>query len=47
MNYYGMIALWTLPCVSPESVGLRDCVPMAFTAKSPPAEGQLSSRELE
>ena len=26
--------------VSAEFIGLRNCVPMAFTAKSPPAQGQ-------
>ena len=26
--------------VSPEFIGSRNCVPMAFTAKSPPAHGQ-------
>ena len=26
--------------VSPESIGSRKCVPMAFTAESPPAQGQ-------
>ena len=26
--------------VSPEFIGSRDCVPMAFTAESPPAQGQ-------
>ena len=26
--------------VSPECIGLRSCVPMAFTAESPPAQGQ-------
>ena len=26
--------------VSPEFIGSRNCVPMAFTAKSPPAQGQ-------
>ena len=26
--------------VSPEFIGLRSCVPMAFTAESPPAQGQ-------
>ena len=26
--------------VSPEFIGSRNCVPMAFTAESPPARGQ-------
>ena len=26
--------------VSPEFIGLRNCVPMAFTAESPPTQGQ-------
>ena len=26
--------------VSPEFIGSRNCVPMAFTAESPPAQGQ-------
>ena len=26
--------------VSPEFIGSRKCVPMAFTAKNPPAQGQ-------
>ena len=26
--------------VSPEFIGSRDCIPMAFTAESPPARGQ-------
>ena len=26
--------------VSPEFIGSRNCVPMTFTAKSPPAQGQ-------
>ena len=26
--------------VSPEFIGPRNCVPMAFTAESPPAQGQ-------
>ena len=26
--------------VSPELIGSRNCVPMAFTAESPPAQGQ-------
>ena len=26
--------------VSPEFIGARNCVPMAFTASSPPAQGQ-------
>ena len=26
--------------VSPEFIGSRDCVPMAFTAESPPVRGQ-------
>ena len=26
--------------VSPEFIGSRDCVPMAFTAESPPAQAQ-------
>ena len=26
--------------VSPEFIGLRSCVPMTFTAESPPAQGQ-------
>ena len=26
--------------VSPEFIGSRKCVPMAFTAESPPAQGQ-------
>ena len=26
--------------VKPEFIGSRNCVPMAFTAKSPPAQGQ-------
>ena len=26
--------------VSPEFIGSRECVPMAFTAESPPAQGQ-------
>ena len=31
--------------VSPEFIGSRDyCVPMAFTAESPPAQGQQASR---
>ena len=32
-----------IPCrhrVSPEIIGLRNCIPMAFTAESPPAQGQ-------
>ena len=28
------------PSDQPESIGSRDCVPVAFTAESPPAEGQ-------
>ena len=32
--------------VSPEFIGSRDCVPMAFTAVSPPAQGQCSERVL-
>ena len=28
------------PSVSPEFIGFRNCVPMAFTAESPPAQGQ-------
>ena len=27
-------------CVSPEFIGSRNCVPMALTAESPPAQGQ-------
>ena len=30
--------------VSPECIGSRNCVPMAFTAESPPAQGQYTSR---
>ena len=30
--------------VGPESIRSRKCVPMAFTAESPPAQGQSSSR---
>ena len=30
--------------VSPEFIGSRICVPMAFTAESPPAQGQYTSR---
>ena len=30
--------------VSPEFIGSRSCVPMAFTAESPPAQGQYTSR---
>ena len=30
--------------VSPEFTGSRNCVPMAFTAESPPAQGQQTSR---
>ena len=30
--------------VSPEFIGSRNCVPMAFTAESPPAKGQCSLR---
>ena len=29
--------------VSPEFIGARSCVPIAFTTESPPAQGQLSS----
>ena len=34
------------PYVSPKFIGPRNCVPMAFTAKSPPAQGQEISRQL-
>ena len=30
--------------VSPEFIGSRNCPPMAFTAESPPAQGQQTSR---
>ena len=30
--------------ISPEFIGSRKCVPMAFIAESPPAQGQLPSR---
>ena len=30
--------------VSPEFIGSRNCVPMALTAESPPAQGQYTSR---
>ena len=30
--------------VSPEFIGSRNCVPMAFTAESPPAQDQYSLR---
>ena len=30
--------------VSPEIIGSRNCVPMAFTAESPPAQDQKTSR---
>ena len=30
--------------VSPEFIGSRNCVPMTFTAESPPAQGQYTSR---
>ena len=30
--------------VSPKFIGSRNCVPMAFTAESPPAQGQETSR---
>ena len=32
--------------VSPEFIGSRSCVPMAFTAESPPAQGQVRKDEL-
>ena len=43
-EYRGGVHLFILTVirhrVSPEFVGSRNCVPMAFTAKSPPAQGQ-------
>ena len=30
--------------VSPEFIGFRNCVPMAFTAESPPAQGAITVR---
>ena len=36
-------ACYTRNRVSPELTGSRNCVPMAFTAESPPAQGQYRS----